>query len=102
MRERRLWIAVLVLSTVAIAVLLVGTRPISGQGRAQRANNGPGRLSLQSVPPGILPSNLSSEIARVQREVDVIEGRALARCHALEPPTLAGQPPVLQNVGSEK
>jgi hypothetical protein len=43
-------------------------------------------------PPGILPSNLSSEIARVLREVDVIEGRAIARWHALKPPILTGQP----------
>src|SRR5438128_2349894 len=35
-------------------------------------------------PPGILPSNLSSEISRVLREVDVIESRALARWHALQ------------------
>ena len=52
-------------------------------------------------PPGILPSGLSSEIARVLREMDVIEGRALARWHGLEPPTLAGQPPMLQNAGTE-
>ena len=29
-------------------------------------------------PPGILPSDLNSELARVAREVDVIEARALA------------------------
>ena len=101
MRERGLWIAVLILSTVAIVVLLVGTRPISAQGRAQQADKDQGASAYNPYPPGILPTNLSSEIARVQREVDVIEGRALARWHALEPPTLAGQPPVLQNVGTE-
>jgi len=52
-------------------------------------------------PPGILPSDLDSEIARVLREVDVIEGRALARWHALQPPILTGQPPVLSNIGTE-
>ena len=52
-------------------------------------------------PPGILPSDLSSEIARVIREVDVIESRALARWHALKPPIRTGQPPVLQNIGTE-
>src|SRR5258708_30701726 len=59
----------------------------------------PGVYNL--IPPGILPSNLSSEIARVLREVDVIESRALARWHALKPPILTGQPPVLQNTGTE-
>ena len=52
-------------------------------------------------PPGILPSDLNSELARVLREVDVIEGRALQRWHALTPPTLTGQPPTLQNTGTE-
>jgi cytochrome c peroxidase len=33
--------------------------------------------------------------------VDVIEGRALARWRALKPPNLAGQPPVLENSGTE-
>src|SRR5258708_6301997 len=52
-------------------------------------------------PAGILPSDLSSEIDRVQREVEVMEGRALARWHGLQPPILKGQPPVLMNVGTE-
>jgi cytochrome c peroxidase len=52
-------------------------------------------------PPSILPSNLSSEVSRVLREVNVIEGRALARWHALKPPTLVGQPPVLESTGTE-
>ncbi len=52
-------------------------------------------------PAGILPSDLNSELARVLREVDVIEGRALQRWRALTPPTLTGQPPTLQNSGTE-
>jgi len=52
-------------------------------------------------PPGILPSDLSSEITRVQREVDLVEGRALARWKGLSHPVLTGQPPVLQNIGTE-
>jgi cytochrome c peroxidase len=52
-------------------------------------------------PPGILPSDLSSEITRVQREVDLIEVRALARWKGLSHPILTGQPPVLQNTGTE-
>src|SRR5260370_42419095 len=49
-------------------------------------------------PPGILPPDLNSEIARVQRAVEFIEDRALARWHTLEPPILTGQPPVLSNI----
>src|SRR5579864_9507073 len=57
-------------------------------------------------PPGILPANLDSEIARVLREVDVVEGRAIQRWHSLPPPTRlpvqAGpNPPVLKGTGTE-
>ncbi len=52
-------------------------------------------------PPGILPGDLSSEIARVEREVNIIEGRATTRWHTLPPPVLTGQPPTLQNTGTE-
>ena len=50
-------------------------------------------------PPGILPSDINSEIARVLREVDFIETEAIAQWHAIPPPTLAGNPPILQNTG---
>src|ERR1700738_4394140 len=51
-------------------------------------------------PPGILPADLNSELARVLREVDVIESRALAQWRALPPPVLTGQPPTLQGTGT--
>ncbi|MDF2434626.1 MAG: cytochrome c peroxidase, partial [Mucilaginibacter sp.] len=50
-------------------------------------------------PPGILPSDVSSEVARVLREVDFIENEAVGQWHALAPPTLTGNPPILQNTG---
>jgi hypothetical protein len=40
--------------------------------------------------PGILPGDLNSELARVLREVDVIEARALAQWKATPPPVLSG------------
>src|SRR5437879_13898645 len=52
-------------------------------------------------PPGILPVNLSSEIARVLAEVDFVESRAITRWHNLSPPTVTGQPPILKNTGTE-
>ncbi len=52
-------------------------------------------------PPGILPSDLNSELARVMAEVDVVEARAMARWQALTPPTLTNQPPILANTGTE-
>src|ERR1700739_2610926 len=50
-------------------------------------------------PPGILPANLSSEIARVQGEVQFIESQYLAQWRAFPPPTLVGSPPFLQGSG---
>jgi cytochrome c peroxidase len=57
-------------------------------------------------PPGILPPDLDSEIARVLREIDVVEGRAIQRWQSLPPPTRLPQrpgpnPPVLQGTGME-
>ena len=50
-------------------------------------------------PPGILPSNINSELARVLREVEFIENEAIGQWHALPAPTLTGNPPILQNTG---
>src|SRR3984893_12617808 len=57
-------------------------------------------------PPGILPPDLNSEIARVLREVDLIEDRAIERWHSLPPPTRletrpGPNPPVLKDTGAE-
>jgi len=50
-------------------------------------------------PPGILPADLSSELARVLREVNFIETEAIGQWHAIPPPTKTGNPPILQNTG---
>jgi cytochrome c peroxidase len=87
---------------LAIAAgLLVSTRPMS----AQNNQNGTGDREeppppfYNPYPPGILPPDLNSEIARVLREVDNIEGEALAQLRALPPPTLTNQPPILAHTG---
>src|SRR5713101_6985094 len=88
-------ISVVVLCAVALCMSLAG-RKVSAQ--SAPALSGP---VYNPYPPGILPPDLSSEIARVVREVDFVESRALARWHALKPPILTGQPPTLQNTGTE-
>jgi cytochrome c peroxidase len=50
-------------------------------------------------PPGILPNDLESEIARVRREINGIFQEALGMSKALTPPVLTGQPPTLQGTG---
>src|SRR5260370_27068987 len=101
MKEERSWIALLILSGGVIVALLICTGLISVQAGPQETDNDQHSRVYNPYPPGILPSDLSSEIARVLREVDVIESRALARWHALQPPILTGQPAVLQNNGTE-
>jgi cytochrome c peroxidase len=50
-------------------------------------------------PPGILPADIDTEIARVLREIDFIEAEAITQWQALPPLTLAGNPPILQGNG---
>ena len=50
-------------------------------------------------PPGILPTNIVSELNRVIREVDVIEAEAITQWHHLPPLTPTGNPPILQGSG---
>jgi cytochrome c peroxidase len=57
--------------------------------------------SYNPYPPGILPSDLDSEIARVERETQFIFNEALNEWRALPPPTLAGNPPILHGSGYE-
>ena len=64
------------------------------------------QLIYNPYPPGILPPGLNAEIARVLREIDVIEDRAIARWHSLPPPTRlpvrpGPNPPVLKGTGTE-
>ena len=63
--------------------------------------SGADKGAYDPYPPGILPSDLNSEIARVQREADFVERKAVGEWHALKPPTLAGNPPTPQNTGTE-
>jgi cytochrome c peroxidase len=79
--------------------LLITPWLLSAQNSSQEAKAQP--ADYNPYPPGILPSDLNSEIARVLREIDIIEARAIARAQALTPPILTGQPPILQNTGTE-
>ncbi len=74
-------ISVVVLCAVALCMSLTG-RKVSAQSAPALSDP-----VYNPYPPGILPANLSSEIARVLAEVDFVESR--------------GQPPILQNTGTE-
>ncbi len=103
MRERRL-IALVIVCVAVAATLLISTRLTSAQNGAASAHKKGDREEppppfYNPYPPGILPADLDSEIARVLREVDNIEFEALTQLRALPPPTLTGQPPTFQNTG---
>jgi len=84
--------------------LVAVSHAVSAQGQAQEESQGqeqeetpeearkkppkpkPTPTVYNPYPPGILPPDIESEIARVLREVDFIEGRAIAEWHALPPP----------------
>ena len=77
---------------IIAATLLISSRRLSAQSSVTPTPYTP-------YPPGILPSNIDSELARVQREIQGIFNQYLAQWQALTPPTVAGNPPILQNTG---
>jgi cytochrome c peroxidase len=89
MKRATLFYALVILAA-GVGALFLSSRPVAAQSSATPYN---------PYPPGILPPDLVSEIARVRSEVATIETEAIAQWHALAPPTLTGQPPTLQGTG---
>jgi cytochrome c peroxidase len=94
MTRVRLTIVSLVVLCVIALCMSAGGRQVSAQSAAPAAEP-----VYNPYPPGILPSDLNSELARVLREVDSIEAEAIKQWHALKPPVATGQPPIFQNTG---
>src|SRR5882757_6084521 len=103
--KRRKLIALSAVFVTAIATLLISSQSVlvSAQNASAGAQKGdreePPPPFYNPYPPGILPADLNSEIARVLREADNIEFEALAQLRALPPPTLTNQPPILAHTG---
>ena len=84
------------------AVLSILSVPGAASAEDTRSRPVPGPVASYSpYPAGILPSDLDSEIARVQREVQFIFNEALNEWRALPRPTLEGNPPTLRGSGYE-
>jgi cytochrome c peroxidase len=94
MRQTRRLVALLILSAGIAAAVLLSAMPAG----AQEASD-PALPVYNPYPPGILPADVNSELARVLREIAVIENEAIAQWHAAPPPVLTGQPPTLQGGG---
>src|SRR5260370_38229701 len=92
MNQQHLAIIAGVSVTAALAMVLT-THIVHGQSQPPTSIYNP-------YPPGILPSDIASELARVEREVDFIEAEAIAQWKATPPPTLTGNPPILQDYGT--
>jgi len=88
MRHSKL-VSMLVIFAAAIGAILMSSGTVAAQPPPP----------YNPYPPGILPPDLVSEIARVRREVAFIENEAIGQWHALTPPTLTNQPPILQGTG---
>lgn len=89
------------LSPGAIVVLMALSFTTVAHGQEVKQTEHKSETVYNPYPSGILPPDLDSELLRVLREVDFIEGRATARWKALMPPTLTNQSPVLANTGTE-
>src|ERR1700751_2772293 len=76
---------------VGLIAIIVGSHTLSAQDEhADKGDKDKPPPVYNPYPPGILPPDLDSETARVLREIDVIEGRAIERWHALPLPTQVG------------
>jgi cytochrome c peroxidase len=100
-------ISVVILCGIALCVSLP-TRNVSAQNAVAQSGSDQNQQDdhtkgaiYNPYPPGILPPDLDPEIERVLREIRVVEKRALARWRTMTPPTLTGQPPILQGTGTE-
>ena len=98
-RTRTIIISVGALCVVVLCMSLAQRKVSAQNDPTKHDEKEPAVPIYNPYPAGILPSDLNSELARVLREVDVIENRALAEWHALPPPNLTGQPPTLQGTG---
>src|ERR1700726_1873708 len=90
--KRATLVSMLVIFTAGIGILLLSSGTLAAQNPTILPASNP-------YPPGILPPDLVSEIARVRREVASIESEALSQWLVLPPPILTGQPPTLQGTG---
>src|SRR6202040_317705 len=89
-----------------LIAIIVGSHTLSAQDEhADKGDKDKPPPVYNPYPPGILPADLDSEIARVLQEIDVIEARAIERWHSLPLPTRLNirpgpNPPVLKDTGT--
>src|SRR5258708_1121157 len=92
MKQKHLAIMAGVSVTAALPMVLT-THIVHGKSQ-------PPTTIYNPYPPGILPPDLDTEIARVLREIDFIEAEAITQWQAIPPPLVTGNPLTLQNTGT--
>jgi cytochrome c peroxidase len=100
-RTPNILVSLIALCLVVLCISLAPRKVSAQNDPAKHDEKEPVVPVYNPYPPGILPPDLNSELARVEREVDFIEGRALARWHSLPPLQQTGQPPIFQGSGTE-
>ena len=83
---------------VGLIAIIVGSHTLSAQDEHGRDKDKP-PPAYNPYPHGILPSDLNSEIMRVQREIRGIEAEALTQAKALPPLTFTTNPPIIHGNG---
>ena len=101
--KRSMLLITAAICAAGLIAIIVGSHAVSAQDEHGKKKEKPPPV-YNPYPPGILPSDLVSEIARVRREVNFIETEALAEAGALPPLTYSntqgvGNPPILQGTG---
>jgi cytochrome c peroxidase len=87
----------LTMCVAVIAAFIVVSLVVSAQGpQGQQGQQPP---VYNPYPPGILPSNVSSELERVRREIRFIENEAIGEWKKLGPVSYTGQPPIIKGNG---
>ena len=97
-------IVVFKIFVTAIATLLISseTTLVSAQDAVatpDRGESSPPPPFYNPYPPGILPADLDSEVARVRREVNSVFKEAIGEWRVLPRPNVEGNPPTLQGSG---
>src|ERR1700694_507964 len=96
---RRVFITVSGTLVMVMGGLMLSQTMSAPKALAEDARKGGPPPVYNPYPPGLLPSDLQSELERVAREVDLIFHEALEQWAATPPPTVAGNPPTLQGSG---
>jgi cytochrome c peroxidase len=93
-RQARVLVGVAAACAAIAGAMFISNHRVHGQSWQQ-----PPLPPYDPYPPGILPFNIASEEARIQREVNGIFQEAIGQWQALPPLKLTGQPPILQGSG---